>query len=118
MLEVLGETHRLVAARTRLEAGFREDAQLGPVLAAFGSGDAFGRAALRLLKRQALEVLSERTAHYAATLGRPTPRPAGVLAGRRARGSRPTRERSATTGVWCWRPMRWPTTSPPTNAPT
>ena len=73
VLEVLGETHRLVAARTRLEAGFREDAQLGPVLAAFGSGDAFGRAALRLLKRQALEVLSERTAHYAATLGRPTP---------------------------------------------
>ena len=67
-LEVLGEAHLLVQARTRLEAGFREDDRDGPVLAAFGEGDAFGRAALRLLKRQALEVMSERTAHHARAL--------------------------------------------------
>ena len=36
-----------------------------PVLAAFGEGDAFGRAAVRLLRRQALEVLSR--AHSATT---------------------------------------------------
>ncbi len=72
-LEVLGRAHLLVQARTRLEAGLREDAEHGPVLAAFGAGDAFGRAALRLLKRHAQQVLTERTAHYARLLGRPVP---------------------------------------------
>lgn len=72
-IEVLGESHLLLKARTRLEAGLREDPAHGPVLAAFGEGDAFGRAAARLLKRQAQEVLTERTAHYAAVVGRPAP---------------------------------------------
>jgi hypothetical protein len=72
-LEVLGEGHVLTRAKTRLEAGFRQDPDGPPVLAAFGEGDAFGRAVLRLLKRQALEVFTERTAHYAQALGRPAP---------------------------------------------
>lgn len=72
-LEVLGEGHVLTRARTRLEAGFRQGETGPPVLAAFGEGDAFGRAVLRLLKRQALEVFTERTAHYAQALGRPAP---------------------------------------------
>ena len=72
-LDVLGEAHLLVRAKSRLDAGFREDDIEGPVLAAFGDGDAFGRAALRLLKRQALEVLAERTEHHAKALGLPVP---------------------------------------------
>lgn len=71
-LMVLGQTHRLVRAASRLQAGFHPS-QEGPVLAAFGEGDAFGRACVRLLKRRALEVLGERTAHYAGALGRPVP---------------------------------------------
>lgn len=72
-LEVLGEAHLLVQARTRLEAGFRQEAAGPPVLAAVGEADAFGRAVLRLLKRQALEALAERTGHHAQALGRPVP---------------------------------------------
>lgn len=72
-LEVLGEGHVLVRARSRLEAGFRQGPEGPPMLAAFGEGDAFARAVLRLLKRQALAVLTERTAHYAQALGRPVP---------------------------------------------
>jgi predicted metal-dependent hydrolase len=44
------------------------------VLSAFGEGDAFGRATLRLLKRHALEVLASRTRLHAAALGQPEPR--------------------------------------------
>jgi predicted metal-dependent hydrolase len=73
VLEVLGEGHILMRARTRLEAGFRQTGDGPPVLAAFGEQDAFARAILRLLKRQALEVFTERTAHYARALGAPTP---------------------------------------------
>jgi len=69
VLEVLGEAHVLVRARTRLEAGFRQDPNGPPVLAAFGDDEAFGRAVLRLLKRQALALFIERTAHYARALG-------------------------------------------------
>ncbi len=72
-LEVLGETHVLRRAAKRLEAGFVQARDGEPVLAAFGQGEAFGRAVLRLLKRQALDVLTERTAHYAQALGRPMP---------------------------------------------
>lgn len=72
-LEVLGQAHVLRRAPKRLEAGFFQTEEAGPVLAAFGQGDAFGRAVLRLLKRRALEVLNERTAHYAQVLGRPMP---------------------------------------------
>ncbi|HVY34738.1 MAG TPA: SprT family zinc-dependent metalloprotease [Caulobacteraceae bacterium] len=72
-LEVLGRAHILRRATKRLEAGFFETEDAGPVLAAWGQGDAFGRAVLRLLKRRALEVMNERTVHYAQTLGRPRP---------------------------------------------
>jgi predicted metal-dependent hydrolase len=73
MIEVLGEAHRLERAPSRAEAGFRQAETGPPVLAAFGAGDAFGRAALRLLRRQALDALTDRTRHYAQALGRPMP---------------------------------------------
>jgi predicted metal-dependent hydrolase len=73
-IDVLGRPHRLEQVRTRLEAGFHEDEDGTPVLRAFGEGDAFGRAALRLLKRHALEVLGSRTRLHAQALGQPEPK--------------------------------------------
>ena len=90
-IEVFGRTHRLEPARTRLEAGFHEDEEGTPVLRAFGQGDAFGRAALRLLRRHALEVLSSRTRLHAAALGQPEPKIAVMDAKGRWGSCRPAR---------------------------
>jgi hypothetical protein len=92
VLEVLGEGHVLARARTRLEAGFRQAEDGPPVLAAFGEGEAFARAVLRLLKRQALAVFTERTAHYANALGRPAPQVAVGDAKARWGSCRPPRK--------------------------
>jgi predicted metal-dependent hydrolase len=91
VIEVLGEAHRLEQAPTRLAAGFHQDLAGAPVLAAFGQGDAFGRAALRLLRRQALDVLTDRTRHYAQALGRPMPAVAVADANGRWGSCRPPR---------------------------
>jgi hypothetical protein len=75
LIEVFGQPHRLQAAESRLKAGFYEDEAGRAVLRAFGEDDgAFARAVVRLLKRHALQVLTERTQAYAAALGRPTPK--------------------------------------------
>lgn len=74
IVEVFGRPHRLEPARSRLDAGFHEEDDGSLVLRAFGQGDAFGRAALRLLRRHALEVLSSRTRLHARALGQPEPR--------------------------------------------
>ncbi len=89
-IEVLGEPHRLEQAPSRLKAGFFEEAD-GPVLRAFGEGDAFGRAVVRLLRRHALEVLAERTAVHARALGRPLPKVAVMDAKGRWGSCRPPR---------------------------
>jgi predicted metal-dependent hydrolase len=91
VIEVLGRPHRLEQARTRLEAGFHEDDVGMPVLRAFGEGDAFGRAAIRLLRRHALEVLLSRTRLHASTLGQPEPRVAVMDAKGRWGSCRPAR---------------------------
>ncbi len=72
-IEVFGQPHRLEPAQSRLKAGFYEDEDGQGVLRAFGEGEAFARSVARLLKRHALEVLTERTAVHAAALGRPMP---------------------------------------------
>lgn len=71
-LEVLGRPCRLLSAATRAEAGLVQVPD-GFVLTALGEGDIFATRALRLLKQFALRVLTERTAHHAEGLGRPTP---------------------------------------------
>ena len=45
-----------------------------PRIAAMGQDEGFTRAVILVLKRRALAVLSERTAHYAAKLGAPMPK--------------------------------------------
>jgi predicted metal-dependent hydrolase len=71
-IEVLGEACRLESApgrpRWRPAVG---DAPMA--LVARGEGEAFERAVVRLLKAEARRVLTERTALYAAALGRPMP---------------------------------------------
>jgi predicted metal-dependent hydrolase len=68
-IEVLGRPCRLEPLASRRGGGlFEEDA--GLVLRAHGEDAAgFGRAAVRILKAQALKVLRERTAEHAAALG-------------------------------------------------
>lgn len=73
VIEVFGQSHRLVPAASRLKAGFYEGADGEGELRAFGEGDAFGRSAVRLLKRHALQVLTERTLVHAVALGQPAP---------------------------------------------
>jgi predicted metal-dependent hydrolase len=66
------------------------------VLRAFGADDAFARSVVRLLKRHALEVLTERTAVHAAALGRPMPRVAIADAKGRWGSCRPARPATRT----------------------
>jgi predicted metal-dependent hydrolase len=91
MLEVFGQPHRLIPAPSRVKAGFYEGEDGQGELRAFGEGDAFGRSAMRLLKRHALEVLSERTVIHAAALGRATPKIAVADAKGRWGSCRPPR---------------------------
>ena len=108
-IEVFGQPHRLEQAASRLKAGFYQDDDGQGVLRAFGDGDAFARSVVRLLKRHALEVLTERTAVYAEALGKPMPSVAiGDAKGRwgSCRPARPAgRGRKADTGSirYSWR---------------
>jgi predicted metal-dependent hydrolase len=94
VIEVLGRPHRLEQAKTRLQAGFHEDDNGQPVLRAFGEGDAFGRAAIRLLRRHALDVLASRTRLHAAALGQPEPKVAVMDAKGRWGSCRPARPKT------------------------
>jgi predicted metal-dependent hydrolase len=90
-LEILGQVHRLAPAANRLQAGFGRDMEGRPVLRAFGQDDAFGRAAVRLLRRRALEVFTERTALHAASFDCATPKVAVMDARARWGSCRPAR---------------------------
>jgi predicted metal-dependent hydrolase len=72
VLEVLGRPCRLESVSRRAEAGLFEETD-GYRLAALGDGAIFSTRALRLLKRHALQVLTERSAIHAAGLDRPLP---------------------------------------------
>ena len=95
-LDVFGQRHRLEPASSRLTAGFYEGEDGHAVLRAFGSGEAFERSVVRLLKRHALQVLTERTAAHAATLGRPIPKVAVADAKGRWGSCRPARPATRT----------------------
>ncbi len=90
-IAVFGQPHRLEPAPSRLKAGFYEDEDGQAVLRAFGEGEAFARSVARLLKRHALEVLTERTAAHAAALGRAMPKVAVADAKGRWGSCRPPR---------------------------
>ncbi|WP_374468152.1 M48 family metallopeptidase [Phenylobacterium sp.] len=72
-LEVFGEPVRLEAGSGRarwIEAADGEPHRI----TAMGEGEGYARAAILLIRRRALAVLTERTAHYAARLGAPMPK--------------------------------------------
>jgi predicted metal-dependent hydrolase len=94
VIAVFGQPHRLEPAASRLKAGFYEGEDGHAVLRAFGEGDAFARSVLRLLKRHALQVLSERTAIHATALDRPLPKIAVADAKGRWGSCRPARPAS------------------------
>jgi predicted metal-dependent hydrolase len=91
LIEVFGQLHRLEPAESRLKAGFYQGDDGHGVLRAFGEGEAFARSVVRLLKRHALEVLTERTEAHAAALGRPIPKVAVADAKGRWGSCRPAR---------------------------
>lgn len=75
-----GMVIEVFGAPVRLEQGAGRARWIEPVdgstprICAMGDGEGFTRAVILVLKRRALAVLSERTAHYAAALGAPIPR--------------------------------------------
>ena len=71
VLQVLGRPCRLKAALGRSRQGLYEED--GLVLRAWGEGEAFRRAALRVLKAEAQKVLAGRSAIHAGTLGQAAP---------------------------------------------
>ena len=73
VLEVFGQAVRLEAAGGRARWIEPADGST-PRIAAMGEGEGYARAVILVLKRRALAVLSERTAHYAHRLGAPLPK--------------------------------------------
>lgn len=69
-----GQPCRLERAAMRIAPRLIAAAADEPMrLLASGEGEAYGRAAFRALKAEALKRLAERTAHHAAALGQPIP---------------------------------------------
>ncbi|HEX4097767.1 MAG TPA: M48 family metallopeptidase [Caulobacteraceae bacterium] len=101
MLQVLGRPCRLkTALGPRRQGLYEED---GLVLRAWGEGEAFRRAALRVLKAEALKALSERSATHAAALDRPAPKVAVMDARSRWGSCTPARPGRAASLRYSWR---------------
>lgn len=73
LIEVFGRPVRLEAGAGRARWIEPADGST-PRIVAMGDGEGFSRAVVLILKKHALAVLSERTAHYAARLGAPMPK--------------------------------------------
>ena len=73
LIEVFGRPVRLEAGSGRARWIAPCDGST-PVIRAMGEGEGFARAVTLVLKRQALEVLTARTAEYAERLGAPLPK--------------------------------------------
>lgn len=73
LIEVFGRPVRLEQGTGRARWIEPEDGST-PRIAAMGEGEGFTRAVVLVIRRRALEVLSQRTAHYAARLGAPMPK--------------------------------------------
>ena len=73
LIEVFGRPVRLEAGAGRARWIEPADGST-PRIAAMGEGEGYARAVILVLKRKALEVLSARTAYYAARLGAPMPK--------------------------------------------
>jgi predicted metal-dependent hydrolase len=100
-LEVLGRVCRLKPALGPRRQGIYEEA--GLALRAWGEGDAFRKAALRVLKAEALKILTERTRAYAALLEQPAPKIAVMDARSRWGSCTPARRGRAASLRYSWR---------------
>lgn len=73
LIEVFGRPVRLEAAAGRARWVEPLDGST-PRIVAMGEGEGFTRAVILMIRRKALEVLTERTCHYALRLGAPMPK--------------------------------------------
>ncbi|CAN7503485.1 DUF45 domain-containing protein [Phenylobacterium sp. LjRoot219] len=101
-LLVFGETVRLEAGTGR--ARWLAATEHYPArIAAMGEGEGYARAVTLVLKKRALELLTERTAHYAALLGAPMPKVAVADAKGRWGSCRPGRPGHPGSIRYSWR---------------
>lgn len=100
-IEVLGEPCRLVGAPGRRGQGLVREGGLR--LVAHGEDEAFVRSAVRVLRGEALKVLSARTALHAAALDRPLPKVALTDARSRWGSCTPARGLQAASVRYSWR---------------
>ncbi len=101
VLQVLGRACRVKSALGPRRQGLYEED--GLALRAWGEGEAFRRAALRVLKAEALKALTERTAAYAAALDQPTPKVAVMDARSRWGSCTPPRRGGDASLRYSWR---------------
>lgn len=101
VLQVGGRPCRLKPALGPRRQGLYEED--GLVLRAWGEGDAFRRAALRILKAEALKALSERSAIYAAALDQPLPKVSVMDARSRWGSCTPARRGREASVRYSWR---------------
>ena len=102
MLQVFGEPVRLEAGTGR--ARWLAATEHYPArIAAMGEGEGYARAVILVLKKRALEVLSQRTAHYAERLGAPMPKVAVADAKGRWGSCRPGRGGKPGSIRYSWR---------------
>lgn len=100
-LQLLGRACRLEPAPSRRHQGLIESD--GLALRVFGDGEAFRRGAVRLLKAQALQTLSERSCSHARALGQPTPKVAVMDARSRWGSCTPARAGRGASLRYSWR---------------
>lgn len=101
-LEIFGEPVRLEAGSGRarwIEADGFEPHRI----TAMGEGEGYARAVMLMIRKRALQVLSARTAHYAARLGAPTPKVAIMDAKGRWGSCRPGRRSEPASIRYSWR---------------
>jgi len=102
VLKVFGETVRLEAGAGR--ARWLPATEHYPArICAMGEGEGYARAVILVLRKRALEVLTARTAHYAALLGAPMPKVAVADAKGRWGSCRPGRGGAPGSIRYSWR---------------
>lgn len=101
-LQVFGEAVRLEAGAGR--ARWIDAADGAPHrITAMGEGEGYARAVILLIRKRALSVLTERTAHYAARLGAPMPKVSVADAKSRWGSCRPGPRGTAGAIRYSWR---------------
>jgi predicted metal-dependent hydrolase len=101
VIEILGRPCRLVRTDSRRGQGLTQNGELR--LLAYGEGQAFARSVVRILKAQALKVLSDRSGAHAQALGQPVPKVSVMDARSRWGSCTPARGMRAAGVRYSWR---------------